>query len=68
MKSFDITGIALYMTFGVVLTASGHSIEDITYWLLFLLLVVVDVRSHNSAYSEGLDAGSRITKEVWGIK
>lgn len=68
MKSFDFTGMALYFAFGIVLSASGHSIGDLTYWLLFILFIASDVHSSNVAYRRGMDAGSEITKKVWGIK
>lgn len=64
----DFTHLAIYLAFGFVLSASGHSIEDITYWLLFILLVVSDIHTSRTSYREGLESGSRITKEIWGIK
>lgn len=64
MKRFDLTGVALYVSFGIVLSASGHSLEDFTYWLLFTLVMAVDVHS----YGNGMKSGSEITKKVWGIK
>lgn len=65
---FDFTGLALYLAFGLVLSASGHDIEDITYWLLFILFTVTDIRSSGIGYERGLSEGSRITKQIWGIK
>ena len=64
----DFTHLAIYMAFGLVLSASGHSTEDITYWLLIVLLVVSDIHTSRTSYREGLESGSRITKEIWGIK
>ena len=68
MNRFDFTGLALYLTFGFVLSASGHSESDITYWLLFLLYVVTDVYSSNRAYARGLTDGGNTVKKIWGIK
>lgn len=68
MKGIDFTGLALYLCFGFTLSASGHDVSDITYWLLFVLLVVTDIRSNGMGYSKGLTDGSRTVKEIWGIK
>lgn len=68
MKGFDFTGLALYLCFGLVLSASGHSIEDITYWLLFALFIVTDIRSNSIGYRRGLTDGGDTVKKIWGIK
>jgi hypothetical protein len=68
MKNFDFTHLALYVTFGVVLDASGHWIGDVTYWMLMVLFWVTDVRSSSNAYRRGLEDGGRTVKEIWGIK
>jgi hypothetical protein len=68
MRKFDFTHLALYLTFGVVLDASGHWIGDVTYWMLMVLFWVTDVRSSSNAYRRGLEDGGRTVKEIWGIK
>lgn len=68
MKNFDFTGFALYFAFGIVLSSSGHSIGDITYWLLFLLFIATDIHSASVAYNKGLKDGGETIKKIWGIK
>jgi hypothetical protein len=68
MEKFNFTNLGLYLAFGVVLDASGHSIADITYWLLMILFWVTDVYSGHVAYRKGLEDGGRAVKEIWGIK
>ena len=65
---FDLTSLALYLTFGTVLTASGHSASDITYWLLLIVFTVSDIHSGNVAYGKGLTAGGDMVKQIYGIK
>ena len=68
MEKFNFTSLGLYMTFGFVLDMSGHSLKDITYWLLMILFWVTDVYSGHVAYRKGLEDGGRTVKEIWGIK
>lgn len=68
MKDVDWTGLALYMVFGMVLSASGHEVTDVTYWCLFAVLICVDIRSNGLGYSKGLTDGSNTVKQIWGIK
>ena len=68
MEKFNLTSLGLYMTFGIVLDMSGHSIKDITYWLLMILFWVTDLYSGHVAYRKGLEDGGRTVKEIWGIK
>lgn len=68
MMKHDLTSIALYLTFGTVLSASGHDIGDITYWLLFILFMVTDIHSSSISYGRGLKDGGDTVKQIWGIK
>lgn len=64
----NLTSIALYLAFGVVLSASGHAVEDITYWLLFILFMAADIHSSTTSYARGLKDGGNTVKQIWGIK
>jgi hypothetical protein len=68
MSKHDFTSIALYLCFGMVLSATGHDIGDITYWLLFALFMATDIHSSSTAYRRGLEEGGTIVKKIWGIK
>lgn len=68
MKNFDLTNLALYLAFGMVLTLSGHDISDMTYWLLFALLWAVDVHAVSKGYADGLVDGGDAVKKIWGLK
>ena len=64
----DMTSLALYLAFGLVLTMSGHDITDLTYWLLFAVFWATEVHASTKGYAEGLVAGGDAVKKIWGLK
>lgn len=63
--AFDSILLIPYAVFAATLEAAGIGLLDnpVTWLLLSLALVWVDLRSFN----QGMDRGIKITKEVWGI-
>ena len=66
MKSVDWLALVLYAFFGFVLNISGVGVltQPLNFFVLLIILMVVDMRSHQ----EGLNRGVEIVKQVWGIK
>ena len=66
LKSIDWVNTFLYGLFGFLMAYGGIGVltQPFVFLGLLAILIVVDIRSHNS----GLDKGVEIMKEVWDLK
>lgn len=69
MKTIDWVGLAFYLLFNAILEAIGIDIFDspVSWILLNMTLLMIDIRQHSRGYREGLQDGANVTKQIHGI-
>lgn len=64
MKNFDVTGLALYLAFGIaasyMMPGENTTEQTIAYFVTIALVLIIDLRS----YRAGLKRGSEIANDV----